>query len=137
MNLLIVVLFQTLTVGALVLTVRFFLRREDAREAEWRQREEAWRQRERHIIDDAAKARHVSVPRVEQERVVKIPDAETAQFRSDIDEAMYLDDLLEDLQHFRNLGHEMTPAEAAAMFPQEWAEVKENYDAAHKPMTIK
>lgn len=135
MNLLLttVGLLQLLTVAALALTVRFFL----AREAEWRGREEDWRKRERHIIDDAARAHHVSVPRVEQERVVKIADAETANFRTDIDEAMYQDDLLEDLQHHRNLGHEMTPGEAASFFPMEWAEVKRNYDDAHRPMTIK
>ena len=134
MNLqLLTVTFLFLTVGALVLTVRFFLQRE----TEWRAREDKWRERERFIIDDAAKARHVSVPRVEQERVVKIPDAETAEYRTDIEEAMYLDNILEDLQHFRNLGHGMTPTEAQYLFPQEWADVKRNYDDAQKPMTIK
>ncbi len=122
-----------LTVGALVLTVRFFL----AREAEWRAREEKWRERERHIIDDAAKARHVSVPRVEQERVVKIADAETAKQFDIGDLAFYEDDILEDLQHLHNLGHDMTPMEAQQLFPREWASAKRNYDEQHRPMTVK
>lgn len=122
-----------LTVAAWVLTVRFFL----AREAEWRAREEKWRERERHIIDDAAKARHVSVPRVEQERVVKILDAEANPQRNEIDETMYLDNVKEDFEQRRPEAAHMSLFDVQMLWPQEWAEVKRNYDEQHKPMVIR
>lgn len=123
-----------LTVVAQALTVRFFLNRESAQFADWRTREEEWRTREKRLTDELLRYAHVPALEVKQERVIKIPDPEVNPMLNDIDLSFYLDDLLEDLQQFHNLGHGMTPADAQSLFPQEWSEVKRNYDNARKPM---
>ncbi len=124
--------FFVLTVGALALAVRFFVQRE----REWRGREEEWRKRERQLLNEIGRANGVAPLRVEQERVVKIPDPEVSPLLNDIDSAMYEDDLLEDLEHFHNLGRGMSPAEARHRYPTQWAEVKMNYDAARTPLRV-
>jgi hypothetical protein len=55
---------------------------------------------------------------------------------SPADEAIYLDDVLEDLQHFQDIGHGMTPEQARVAFPQEWARAKQNYDKQHAPLKV-
>lgn len=123
--------FLTLSLAVLGLTaalwvaVRFFL----AREAEWRQRE-------KDFTDRLLRREGVAPLQVQVEQVAKIPDPEAEPPRNPVDEAMYLDDLLEDLQHKHNLGAGMTPQQAMHLFPVEWDVVKREYDAAHKPLRV-
>lgn len=123
--------FLTLSLAVLGLTaalwvaVRFFL----AREAEWRQRE-------KDFTDRLLRREGVAPLQVQVERVAKIPDPEAEPPRNPVDEAMYLDDLLEDLQHKHNLGAGMTPQQAMHLFPVEWNTVKREYDAMHKPLRV-
>ena len=111
--------------AALWVAVRFFL----AREAEWRQRE-------KDFTDRLLRREGVAPLQVQVEQVAKIPDPEAEPPRNPVDEAMYLDDLLEDLQHKHNLGMGMTPQQAMHLFPVEWNVVKREYDAAHKPLRV-
>jgi len=123
--------FLTLSLAVLGLTatlwvaVRFFL----AREVEWGQRE-------KDFTDRLLRREGVAPLQVQVERVAKIPDPEAEPPRNPVDEAMYLDDLLEDLQHKHNLGAGMTPQQAMHLFPVEWDVVKREYDAAHKPLRV-
>lgn len=124
-----------LAVG-LALTARFFLNRESAINAEWRLREEEWRTREKKLTDELLRYAHVPALEVRQERVAKIPDAETAPMLNDIDLAMYLDDIKEDLEQVEPGAAFLSVEEAKATYPIMWAEVERQYKAARQPLRI-
>lgn len=112
-----------------MLTARFFLRRLDAKETEWRERE-------RRLTDELLRYAHVPPLAVKQERVAKIPDPEVAPLMDDVERTIYEDDLLEDLQHYWKLGEGMSPAEAKAFYPNEWQEVERQYLAQRKLLRV-
>lgn len=124
-----------LAVG-IALTARFFLNRENSINAEWRLREEEWRTREKRLTDELLRYAHVPALEVRQERIAKIPDAETAPMLNDIDLVMYLDNLLEDLEQVEPGAVGMSVEEAKIHYPIMWAEVERQYKTAHQPLRI-
>lgn len=124
-----------LTVG-FSLTVRFFLNRESATNAEWRLREDGWRLREKRLTDELLRYAHVPALEVRQERIAKIPDAETAPMLNDIDMVMYLDDIKEDLEQVEPGATDMSIEEAKTAYPIMWAEMERRYKTARQPLRI-
>ena len=124
-----------LAVG-IALTVRFFLNRESTLNAEWRAREEEWRTREKRLTDELLRYAHVPALEVRQERVVKIPDPETAPMLNDIDLVFYLDDIKEDLEQSEPDAVNMSVEQAKAAYPIMWAEMERQYKAARQPLRI-
>ncbi len=119
-----------------MLVARFFLHREAVINADWRLREDEWRTREKKLTDELLRYAHVPALEVRQERIAKIPDAETAPMLNDIDMAMYLDDIKEDLEQFEPDAADMSIEEAKATYPIMWAEVERQYKAARQPLRI-
>jgi hypothetical protein len=121
---------------SLVLVARFFLNRETAINADWRLREEEWRTREKRLTDELLRYAHVPALEVRQERIAKIPDAETAPMLNDIDMAMYLDDIKEDLEQVEPDAAFMGAEEAKTAYPIMWAEMERRYKTARQPLRI-
>lgn len=119
-----------------MLTVGFFLKRESAINAEWRLREEEWRTREKRLTDELLRYAHVPALEVRQERIAKIPDAETAPMLNDIDLVFYLDDLKEEIEQIHPEAVAMTAEEVKIYWPNEWREAERQYKAAHQPLRI-
>lgn len=108
------ILWAILTVTAFVATVSFFVRRECE-----------WRERERKLVDELLRYAHVPALEVQQERVAKIPDAETAPLMNDIDLAMHNDEVLEELQHRHGVATDTNdPVLAQTYYPQQWADAE-------------
>lgn len=119
-------LWTITTVTAFVVTVNFFV-----------QREREWRERERKLVDELLRYAHVSALEVQQERVAKIPDAETAPLMNDIDLAMHLDEVLEEVQHrFAVATDTNDPLFAQTAYPAQWAEASRIVRERNAPIRL-
>lgn len=126
-------LWTTLTVAAFVVTVNFFAQRE----REWREREREWREREWKLFNELLRYAHVPALEVQQERVAKIPDAETAPLMNDIDLAMHLDEVLEEMQHrFAVATDTNDPIFAQTAYPAQWAEASRIVRERNAPIRL-
>lgn len=121
---------------SLLLVARFFLNREKEQTAEWRAREEEWRTREKRLTDELLRYAHVPPLEVKQERVAKIPDPDVTPMLNDIDLAMYLDDIKEEIEQIHPEAYQMTPDEVKSRWPTLWTEAERQWKSAHEPLRI-
>lgn len=92
--------------------------------------------REKRLTDELLRYAHVPALEVRQERVAKIPDAETAPMLNDIDLVMYMDDLKEEIEQVHPEAAAMSAEEVKLYWPNEWREVERQYKAARQPLRI-
>lgn len=126
------VVFLTLLLAAFIAGAAvLFVQREKA----WIAREEKWRERERVLVDKLLKQGHLTPVEIQRETVVKLPDPEI-QPASFIDEAMFVDDVKEELEQVYPEAARMSHVEAMHRYSKDWQRIAKRLKEEATPMRV-